>query len=85
MDVRVDELGDLAAGGAAPAGVPAATLPAEEILQEGQGQREGSAAVIFVEEEGVRHPGGVHHPGERALDLGIALHLRERHTCLQIV
>ena len=85
MHIRVDKLGHLAAAGAAAAGIAVVASLAEEILQKGERQREGAPAVFFVEENGVRHAALVHHADERPLDLGIPLHLRECHTCLQIV
>ena len=48
-------------------------------------KREGTAAVVFVEEDRVRHPAGIHHPDQRPDHVRIALQLREPHTSRQIL
>ena len=57
-------------------------MPAEQVLQESQGHRESAAAVILVEEDGVRDAPGIDHADERLLHVFVALYLRKSHTCL---
>ena len=53
-----------------------------QILKEGEGDGYSASAVVLMEEKGVRHLPGIHHPGQ-GLEHGlVSLYLSESHLSL---
>ena len=68
MHIRMPKFGNLVAVAALPAGIAVVATLAVQILKEGYAKGKGPAAIVLIEQDGVRDVAAVGHPLQRPLD-----------------